>query len=142
MFQVVLIGAASSALVGAVVVQHRRARDEREQESLGAKALYEEMDAALRSVNMAARNADSRWADGLCESRTLMETWLAHGPAFEKRLDLARWEILNEAVRAVEPRDGLRLVAAGQYRLEPSLGERQERLQRGIDVLREVLTAR
>ena len=118
--------------------QYVRANGRREQELLGAKALYEEMDAALRSINMAARNADSRWVAGLSESRTLAETWLAHGPAFQ-RLDLGLWEILDDAVRAVEPSYGLGLVRAVSDPLQPSLLERQMRLRRGLDVLRDML---
>ena len=102
------------------------------------QAMYEEMDAALRSVNMATRNADSRWVAGLSESRTLAETWLSHGAAF-RRLDLARWEILDEAVKAVEPTYSLDLVRPSSDPLQPSLVERQERLRRGMDVLREML---
>ena len=106
---VVLVGAALGVPVRLAGKQLLRIRHRREQESLGVKALYEEMDAALRSVNMAARNTDTRWVAGLSESRTLAETWLAHGPAFQ-RLDMARWEILDEAVKAVEPSSGLALV--------------------------------
>src|ERR1700722_17074548 len=96
---VVLVGAALGVSVRLAGKHYLRIRHRREQESVGVKALYEEMDAALRSVNMAARNTDTRWVAGLSESRTLAETWLAHGPAFQ-RLDLARWEILDEAVKA------------------------------------------
>jgi hypothetical protein len=133
-----LVGAVLGVQLYFGVRQHLRARDRREQESLGVKALYEEMDAALRSVNMAARNTDSRWVAGLSESRTLAETWIAHGPAF-KRLDMARWETLDDAVKAVEPIYGLELVRPSSDPLQPSLVERQERLRRGMDVLRGML---
>lgn len=135
---VVLVGAALGVSVRLAGKHYLRIRHRRERESLGVKALYEEMDAALRSVNMAARNTDTRWVAGLSESRTLAETWLAHGPAFQ-RLDLARWEILDEAVKAVEPSSGLALVRASSDPWRPTLGERQERLRRGIEVLRQML---
>jgi hypothetical protein len=140
MVWVALVAAALGASVFFARAHHLRVRDRREQDLLGAQALYEEMDAALRSINMAARNVDSRWVAGLSESRTLAETWLEHGPAFQ-RLDLARWEILDDAVRAVEPSFGLGLVRATSDPLHPSLPERQERLRRGMDVLRDLLPA-
>ena len=135
-----LVAGGLAVLVHFGVTQHRRARERDEQELLGAQALHEEMDAALRSINMAASNADPSWVAGLSESRTLAETWLAHGPAFQ-RLDLARWEILDDAVRAVEPSYGLGLVRAVSDPLQPSLPERQLRLRRGLDVLRDLLPA-
>jgi hypothetical protein len=138
MFWVVLLGAVLGVLLHFGWAQYVGGRNRREQESLGVKAMYEEMDAALRSVNMATRNADSRWVAGLSESRTLAETWLAHGSAF-RRLDLARWEILDEAVKAVEPAYSLDLVRPSSDPLQPSLVERQERLRRGMDVLRDML---
>ena len=138
MYWLLLVSAALAALAHLAVRQHLRERDRREQESRGAKALYEEMDAALRSVNMAARNADARWVAGVAESPTLAETWIAHGRAFEG-LDLATWEILDDAVKAVEPIYGLGLVGARTEPMRPSLQERQQKLRRGMDVLREIL---
>lgn len=52
---------------------------------------------------------------------------------------MARWEILDEAVKAVEPTYGLDLVRPSSDPLQPSLVERQERLRRGMDVLRDML---
>src|SRR5579875_2702535 len=138
MYWVLLASGAIGALVHLGVRQHLRERARRERESRGAKALYEEMDAALRSVNMAARNAESRWVTGLAESPTLAETWIAHGRAFEW-LDLATWEILDDAVKAVEPIYGLGLVGARIQPMRPSLEERQQKLRRGMDVVRTML---
>ena len=134
MFWVVLLGAVLGVSVRFVGKHYLRIRHRRERESLGVKALYEEMDAALRSVNMAARNADSRWVAGLSESRTLAETWLRTDRV--QRLDLARWEILDEAVKAVEPSYGLDLVRASSDPLRPTLGSARSGLRRGIEVLR------
>jgi hypothetical protein len=99
------------------------------------------MDAALRSVELASRDAGSQWAGGLCESRTLMEAWIAHGPQQFETLDPARWEILDRAVTSVAPSYEFPSVAPRRDELEPTLAERQERLIGGIHVLREVLTA-
>jgi hypothetical protein len=133
-------------LVGAVVCSYlqRRARMVRgrvqhEQDLFSVQALYAEMTAALSSVQMAARDPDSRWLFGLSESRTLTEAWITHALTLE-RLDPARWEILDRAVKAVEPIYAFASVRAETDLLQQSLAEREQRLRSGIDVLRDMLS--
>ncbi len=136
------MGAVSGVVVHASVrwrAGHVRGRDEREEELQRAQILYVEMTEALRSVDMAVRIADARWVEALSASATLEAAWIAQGPKLE-RLDPAQWEIVDQAVKAVAPRQGL--VPSGGWEdhldeLQRSLVERQARLRGGIEVLRE-----
>jgi hypothetical protein len=138
----IVVGAVSGVVVHAGVrwrAGHVRVRDEREDELHRAQILYVEMTEALRSVDMAVRIADGRWVEALSASATLEAAWIAQGPKLE-RLDPAQWEIVDWAVKAVAPRQGL--VPAGGWEdhldeLQRSLVERQARLRGGIEVLRE-----
>src|SRR5581483_10890094 len=87
-----------------------RKREARGREQLAAVVLYEELKAAIDSLELALSADGSKWCVSLSQSSTLTEAWRDHGEALVG-LGADRWCILSDAVSAVAPSQNLVLVS-------------------------------
>jgi hypothetical protein len=140
MVQTVVVGVVVGAIF-TIGLRWRAARINervmRSREQFAALVVREEMKSAISALDLALKGDDSKWLVSMSESRTLSEAWHEHGEELVG-LGARSWEVLSNAVNAVEPSYGLVSVSAQADELRASLMGRRELLVKGIEVLNDV----
>lgn len=113
---------------------HAIDREARHQERLAAIILYEEIKAAIEAIDMALKDDSSKWLVSMSESITLTEAWREQAEALQG-VGADRWQVLSDAVSAMEPNHGLGSVKAAAEDLRRLLLERRELLVESAEIL-------